>query len=222
MTPQQLVDNYPVLHHMAQAGSWPAIAQIGLRTTEQLVYDSVGSADLRDEILLDQRRTSYVLDHPKVGSITVRDQQPLKLHNLLPKLSGISFDDFLKSLNDRVFLWARPERLERLLGARLYREHEHDVLVIDTAALLQMAGDRVRLSGINTGASIFPNTPERTADTFTTIADFPFDERVAARKGLIDNVVEVCVLDGVDDITPAVIRVERRRGANIVGILYQA
>jgi len=222
VTPQQLIDNYPVLHHMAQAGSWSAIAEIGLRTTEQLVYDSVDSADLRNEILLDQRREAYLLNHPTVGHITVRDQQPLKLHNLLPKLSGISFEEFLKSLNDRVFLWARPERLDRLLGARLYREHEHDVLVVDTAALLHVAGDRVRLAGMNTGAAIFPNTPVRTPNTFTTVAGFPFDERAAAGKGLVDNVVEVCVLDGVDDVVPAVIRVERRRGANVLRTLYEA
>ncbi len=63
-----------------------------------------------------------------------------------------------------------------------------------------------------TGAAIFPNTLVRGPDLFQTIADFPFDERKRARKALPHNLVEVCVLDGVDDITECVIRMESRRG----------
>lgn len=219
VTPQQLFENYPVLHHMAQAGSWPAISKIGLRTSIQLVDACGVSAVERSEILDGQRKKSYTLTHPVAGTITIRDQQPLKMHNLVPKLDGITLEEFLTSLNDRVFMWAHPERLDRLLDANLYRNHLHDVLVIDTASLVAAHADAVRLAGMNTGATIFPNTPPRTPTTFSTVADYPFDERSKTKK-LIDNVVEVCVLGGVDDIVEHVVRVESRRGPVVEAVVY--
>lgn len=222
MTPDELVRQYPVLHHMAQSGSWAAIQQLGLRTTEQLVDDCGPDADLRAEILRSQRKVSYTLDHPLVGPVTIRDQQPLKLHNLLPKLQDVTFDDFLKSLNDRVFLWAHPARLDRLLNAQLYRNSLHDVLVIDTATLVKRHERNIRLSGMNTGSTIFPNTPPRTPETFQPIHQFDFEGRRASGKAVEDNVVEVCVLGGVPDILDAVIQVESRQGPRVVDTIYRA
>jgi hypothetical protein len=39
MNVTDFVHRYPRLHHMAEAGAWKAIQQIGLRTTRQLVDD---------------------------------------------------------------------------------------------------------------------------------------------------------------------------------------
>lgn len=221
MNIDDLVAYYPTLYHMAEAGSWDKIRRLGLRTTQQLVDACDPPLRLRSEILGQQRVRSYTLEHPLVGPVTIRDQQPLKLHNLVPKLSGISLDDFLRSLNDRVFLWAHPARLDRLLNARLYRGSQHDVLVVDTAKLAQQCGDRIRLAGINTGATIFPNTPVRSAATFSTVSDYAFRPRTS-RGMAVGNVVEVCVLDGVDNALDCVSRVESRLGASVVKVLYQA
>ncbi len=102
---------------------------------------------------------------------------------------------------------------------RPHRDSVHDVLVYDTARIVGAYADRIRLTGMNTGSTIFPNAPQRGSETFTTIEDFPFDER-ANSKALEDNVVELCVLGGVDGVDEAVIRVERRKGASVVGIIY--
>ena len=64
MTPDELVSNYPVLHHMAEQDSWPRIRQLGLRTTEQLVDACDPDADLRSEILTRRRKVSYELVIP--------------------------------------------------------------------------------------------------------------------------------------------------------------
>jgi hypothetical protein len=71
---------------------------------------------------------------------------------------------------------------------------------------------------MNTGATIFPNTPPRTPDTLQSIADFSFDARQAARKPPVDNLVEV--LGRVNDVVDCVIRVESRRGKRIVHTVY--
>jgi hypothetical protein len=216
MTPDELIHNYPVLHHMAEYDSWPRIQQIGLRTTEQLVNDCDPEDAIRDAILRQRRAQSFELQHPGVGTVTIRDQKPLFLHNL--DLIDVTVEEFLGLLNSRIFMWTHPQRLERLLGARAYRGTRHDVLVLDTASIVETYYDKIRLTGMNTGATIFPSSPPRGAESFVTIADFPF---AARRKPLVDNVVELCVIGGVDRVEDHVIRVEQRQGAAVTRTLYQ-
>jgi hypothetical protein len=222
MNPAELVSHYPQLYHMAEGGSWHSIQRIGLQTTRQLVDECDPGPAMRQEILGQRRRRSYTLTHHVVGGVTIRDQGPLGLHNLRPALTDMTVEQWLDALNDRVFFWAHPERLTKLLGARLYRDSIHDVLVVDTARFVDAHRDRIRLAGMNTGATIFPSAPKRGSDTFQRIESFPFDERRRARKALVDNVVEVCLLDGLRDVTDFVIRVERRKGATVVETLHEA
>lgn len=222
MNPANLVSLYPTLHHMAEGGSWSGIEQVGLRTTRQLVDECAPDPATRHEILGQQRKRSHTLRHPTIGVVTIRDQRPLALHNLKPALTDMTVEQWLDALNDRVFLWAHPQRLTRLLEARLYRDSIHDVLVVDTASLVETYQDRILLAGMNTGATIFPNATKRGSDTFQPIDSFPFDERRRAGKALVDNVVEVCVLDGLHDAKTFVTRVERRKGATVIDTLYEA
>jgi hypothetical protein len=171
---------------------------------------------MRREAILRQRRAqSFELQHPVVGTVTIRDQKPLFLHNL--DLIDVTVEEFLELLNSRIFMWTHPQRLERLLGARAYRDTRHDVLVLDTASIVETYYDRIRLTGMNTGATIFPSSPPRGAESFVTIADFPF---AARRKPLVDNVVELCVIGGVDRVEDHVIQVEQRQGAAVTRTLY--
>jgi len=109
--------------------------------------------------------------------------------------------------------WTSREHLERLLGAKPYRNSVHDVLVLDTQSIVEDYAENIRGTGTNTGATIFPSAPPRGAGSFMTIADFPFAQPRRGRK-LADTVVELCVIDGVDDVEGHVIRVERRKGAD--------
>lgn len=219
MTPDELVRHYPVLHHMAERDSWPRIQQIGLRTTNQLVEACAPDSATRTAILAGRRTRSYGLTHPEVGAITVRDQKPLMLHNL--KLTDVTLEEYLGLLNDRVFMWTHPDRLDGLLGANSYRASEHDVLVLDTARVVEAYADNIRLTTMNTGATIFPSSPPRGAESFMTIAQFPFSERRRGRH-LRDTVVELCVIGGVDNVEDFVLAVERRKGADVVETIYRA
>lgn len=214
MTPDELIHHYPVLHHMAEYDSWSRIQRLGLRTTEQLVDDCNPDHETRDTILRRPRAHSFELEHPVVGTITIRDQKPLFLHNL--ELTDVTLEGFLELLNSRIFMWTHPQRLERLLGAKAYRDTRHDVLVLDAASIVETYYDDIRLTGMNTGATIFPNSPPRGAESFMTIADFPF---AARRKPLVDNVVELCVIGGVDQVEDHLLRVEQRQGASIIRTL---
>jgi len=217
---EELVDRYPRLHHMAEAGSWPAIQRLGLMTTEQIVDACAPDQETREAILRRRRAKSYTLDHPVWGPVTVRDQGPLLEHNLRPALIDMTVREWLDVLNTRVFFWLHPRRLDTLLAAKRYRDSIHDVLVLDTAGLLARYTDGIRIAGINTGATIFPNAVKRGSDTFMKVDDFPFDKRRQS-KALHDNAVELAVTGGVPDVADFVLRVEKRRGAETVGVLYE-
>jgi hypothetical protein len=216
VTPDELVHNYPVLHHMAEPGSWEAILQIGLRTTQQLVEDCGLAPDAAAAILERRRTAPAQLQHPAVGLVTLRDQGPLLEHNLV----GVTLQEWLTLLNDRVFFWLHPARLDGLLAAKRYRDQAHDVLVVRTCDLIERHGDRVRITGMNTGATIFPSSPSRGPDSFMRIEEFPFAQR-RRERALKDNAVELAVIDGVPDIADLVCRVERRQGARVLEVMFE-
>jgi hypothetical protein len=219
VTPEQLVELYPRLFHMANVGSWPAIQSEGLLSTRQLVDACNPPQAVRDAVLHQRRPCSIALIHPRRGQVVVRDQGPLREDNLHACLSGMTVQEWLDMLNDRVFFWLHPEKLSTLLQARLYRNREHDVLTVDTRSLLVTHATNIRLSPMNSGATIFPNASQRGPGTFLRIEDYPYQERRRQRT-IKDAVVELVVLDGVPDIVDHVLRVERRRGMDVLAVLY--
>lgn len=220
MTPDELVANYPVLHHMAEPDSWPMIAQIGLLSTQQLVAECDLPAAEATRILRTRRKTSARLHHPRVGPVTIRDQNPLREGNLIASLTDMTVEQWLAVLNDRVFFWLHPARLDRLLSAKLYRNQSHDVLVLNTRDLLDRHLDRVRITAMNTGATIFPNASPRGSDTFLRVEDFPFAQR-RRRHPLKNAAVELAVIGGVPDVADLVHRVERRQGDRVLEEIFQ-
>jgi hypothetical protein len=111
---------------------------------------------------------------------------------------------WLSALNERVFFWLHPQRLDQLRHARRNRGRAHDVLVIDTASLLGAHGPRVQLSAINSGSTLYPNAPQRGTGTFQPIRDYPYAERLRGRTPQT-AVVELAVPGGVRDLAGHVI-----------------
>jgi hypothetical protein len=126
--------------------------------------------------------------------------------------------DWFKILNNNVFFWLDARRLDRLLGARAYRDTHHCVLTIDTARLVNKYSRVITLSPMNSGSTIYRPLP-RGKRTFTSIADFPFKERRASR--LLENtVVELLVKYSVPDVADFVLRVDERKGAKVQKVLF--
>lgn len=208
MKASEIAENYPLLYHMAEAGSWDSISRHGLLSTRSLIdlFEVDGAA--RDAILRHRRPASVRLEHPVHGEAVVRDQIPLSESRLAACLTDMTLEEWLDALNSRVFFWLDEGHLETLLGARAYRDAEHDVVTVDTSLLLDRYAERVTLSPINSGATLY-TPPRRGRNTFLSIADYPFDERRRAR-GLGNAIVELAVDGGVSDIRDVAVRVERR------------
>lgn len=77
MRPEELVDGYPSLFHIAWEGSWPNIREHGLLSTRALLdlYDIDGG---RVRQLVSERRPHWVEVHGKgLPRAVIRDQKPM-------------------------------------------------------------------------------------------------------------------------------------------------
>ena len=200
MNEADLVRHFPRLWHMAEDGSFNSISTHGLLSTSSLL-DLYGIGGKERIALVSKRRPeSVTISRDGFPNAIIRDQKPMTesaLEKCLAK--DVTPKQWFEILNDRAFFWLSRDRLRGLLGARAYRGRPQTVLTVDTASLLNMHRDRIELSPLNSGATIY-NPQPRGRDTFLPVADYPFDERCKTRS--IDKaVVELVVREGVPDIT---------------------
>lgn len=206
MTEQELIDTYPRLYHMAHQGAWPAIQDRGLMSSAALVDDYEVEGQDRDRLLRTRRPNSVPLTHPdRIGAV-IRDQKPMNDRALEKCLDvGVTPSDWYALLNSRTFFWLSRDRIWKLLRARAYRDLAQTVLTIDTASLVAANRDRIWLSPINSGATLYKPQP-RGLGTFMRVNDFPFAERAVKRKPA-SNVVELLVDHFVPDVQKHVLAV---------------
>lgn len=214
----RLLDEHPVLYHMAEDGTWPSIREHGLFSTKALVDRLDLESAMREEILCRIRRSSIRLSTPDMGTVVVRDQGPLKFLDAVLE-PDTSRQEFLDILNGRVFFWASHARLLKLLGARRYRSHYQVVLHVDTRKLLT-AHPEAELAALNTGSAHVPTAPRRGRGTFQSIADYPYNDWRKRRGRTGDALVEVTVPDAVPNIAAYVLRVERWHAGAAIELLH--
>lgn len=208
MKEADLVRHFPRLWHMAEDGSFESIRTHGLLSTSSLL-DLYG-VEGKERIAIESQRRPDSVTISKAGlpNAIVRDQKPMTesaLEKCLAK--DVTPREWFEILNDRAFFWLSRDRLRGLLGARAYRGRPQTILTVDTASLLNTHRDRIELSPLNTGATIY-NPQARGRDTFLPIVDYPFDERCKTRT--VDKaVVELVVREGVPDITDHLIAAHR-------------
>ncbi len=196
MTPEEVVRRYPVLYHMAEAGSWPSIHQHGLLSTTALLDLFELSGEERFSLESEWRHDSRPIRHPIHGMAVIRDQKPMPPSRLTNKLVDMTPREWYEFLNRKTFFWAEEYRLIKLLSAIAYRDRAHTVLAIDTKALLANHGHRTSLCSINSGFANYGGMRGR--NTFSSIERFPEGKRVW----------ELAVEYSVPDIRDLIISVE--------------
>ncbi|GAA5021725.1 DUF7002 family protein [Actinopolymorpha pittospori] len=208
---EELVAKYPILFHMAEDDTWPSIARHGLLSTNAIVELYRLDHEQADAIVGQVRRRSVTLSDPKLGSMTIRDQLPLKfLDGCLT--ASTTPRQFLDALNGRVFFWVTEARLLRLLRATQYRKKRQTILRVDTARLMERHEGRVQLAPYNTGSMHVPTAPKRGADVFVDVASYPYGEWRRRRGKAGDALVELTVPHSVPDIVDCLLSVESWSG----------
>ena len=99
-----------MLFHASSYGAWPTIAELGLRTTDELLEAS----GLPRPPAARTKNIDLVLESGH--NVTIRDQRPMVRAKIEAHLDGISLDEWLEVLNERVFLFARQKELTAMLG----------------------------------------------------------------------------------------------------------
>ncbi|MFC1914913.1 DUF7002 family protein [Chloroflexota bacterium] len=196
---EQLIQNYPILYHMAASGSWPSIKQHGLLSTTALLDLFEYTGERRLEIESRWRPNSVKIENPVYGTAVVRDQRPMPPDKITPLLRGIGLQEWYELLNGKTFFWVSRHRLDTLLNAYAYRNKSHCILFVDTKKLLDAYADIITLTNINTGFAHYGGPRGR--DTFKSIKDF------TANRG----VWELAVDYDVKHILDLVLRVEERK-----------
>ena len=209
LTPEELVQRYPHLYHMAELGSWPSIRRYGLLSTTALLDLYEVNEGQRRSIESEWRPGSISITHPTYGTAVIRDQKPMPPAMLEGCLIDMSPKDWYEFLNRKTFFWTERRRLENLLNAFAYRGRAHCVLTVDTRALLNRHEKLANLSEINSGFVYHGGARGR--DTFRPIAKFPSGHRVW----------ELAVEHSVPDVADLVIRVEDWRGGTMLTVVWE-
>ncbi len=124
---------------------------------------------------------------------------------------GLTPRDWYLLLNRRVFFWPSKGRLTRLLGAKAYRNKKHDILEVDSRSLVRDYRDKITLSPINSGSTLFKPQP-RGKQTFSQIADHHYSTRP---KG--NRLAELAIDHSVPNVSEYVTNVLEMQGDNELG-----
>ena len=166
------------------------------------------AGDERAAIEAARRPEPVEITHPAHGSAWIRDNKPINETVLRRTLVGMSEADWYRTLNGRVFFWLTQERLNRLRTAPPYRERQHDILSLDTGALLAVYEHVVELAHLNSGA-VHPSADyPRGAETFRKISEYSWIERLRAAPA--EPIVELTVPYAVRDAEAYVIEMVTR------------
>ena len=195
MTPDAFAALHPVLTHYAEAGAHEGIRARGLPP----------AATLAPHLDMAVPRPSAV----EFGHAVPSDNTPLLGPGLARCLDdGLTPEDWLRILNDRVFLWAEEANGAGFLRARLRLGRATERLRFDTARLLTPVWDRAEITPINSGSAI-RKPARRGLSTFAPLATLDYDawRRSRRTKGL-DRVREVAVRGGIPEAGAALISVD--------------
>lgn len=215
---ETLIELYPQLFHMAEAETWESIRTKGLLSTSALLDLFEIKGNSRFQIESCHRPKSVAIMHKTHGRAVIRDQIPMRENALQACLTDLTPQQWYETLNRRVFFWLTRERLLRLLSARAYRQKKHCVLTVDTRKMMEIYANKITLSPINSGSTIYIPQP-RGSQTFCTLANYPFIERRKTRT-IGNSIAELAVDYSVPKIEEIVIKVDHMQGEHVLECLY--
>ncbi len=202
----ELLEDCPRLFHTAERGAWDEIKEHGLLSTSSLLdLYRVNGAE-RFSIESERRNATIVIKHSGLNPVKIRDQLPMDdkgLRRCLP--AEISPQQWYEFLNRKIFFWLTEGRLNKLSYARAYRYTEHEVLIFNSSKIIDAYREKIWLCSMNSGCTK-PFPWPRDYSKFSRINDYPYQcWRKKRRRG--ERVVELCIDDGIANVTDFVERV---------------
>ncbi len=204
--PETIAETYPRLYHLTHIDNWNLIQRIGLLSASALLDLFSIDGETRRSLESSNRRELVPIRNDAYGVAILRDQKPMDDGGLERALTdGISPEEWYRIVNRHVFFWVDRERVDRLLGARAYRNDRHALLVGRTRELLDRHGARTVLSPLNTGATK-PMPHPRGRNCFVPLPLYPF-AYWKQNRNIRHAVVELAVAGAVPDFVEVLERV---------------
>ncbi len=201
MTPEELASLHPRLFHVTFSANAPLIRAHGLHPAETLVLGADLTDRARQALLTSRQNDTITVRHPDYGVVTLNDNRPLVLQSLASCLDDdLTPEDWIGTLNRRVFFSTQSANLEALRKAAATRAAHKSVLVFDTLALARRYADRLEIAPFNTG-----NTMRRPArrghGTFAPLLETDYrDWRLRRGNNSPDRIKEVTIRGSVLDV----------------------
>lgn len=215
MNLEKLIEMYPRVYHMAERGAWDSIRTHGLMSTTAVLDHLEVEGDDRARFEREHRDQKMDVRAGHPSNIVLRDQKPMPEGRLLQALTdGTTPQQWYELINEKVFFWVEEERLHRLLGARDYRNLEHDVLTLNSAALIPAYAEKIWLCHMNSG-NTWPIPHRRGAEVFRRIPDYPVKPSGSPTKTVVELVVDYAV----PNIAEYVVEVRRMKGSEVIGVI---
>lgn len=170
MISDELIHRYPLVYHMAEPGSWDSIQKHGLLSTTALLDLFEITGQERYKIESQWRKECLTITHPVHGKAVIRDQKPMPDKDLTNYLVGLTPQEWYKFINRKTFFWVDTTRLIWMLSAPPYRDRAHWVITVPTRPLVECHGERITLSGQNSGSIL--DGRKRGKYTFRPIEEF--------------------------------------------------
>lgn len=204
----------PQLFHLTAGDAWESIQEHGLRSATWLVRARSLDEERGTALLTAPREAIEVIGDPAdpLGHATLRDQKPLTLSKLERLVEGITPENYIRLINDRVYFYMKAADVERVRGVRDAEGQPQLLLTLDSRRLLADYQGSVRVAKINTGATIGMQG-RRGPRTWLAIDKFP---------GRATEVKEFTVLDGISDVTPYLVSAELWNAGEKVEVLHPA
>jgi hypothetical protein len=198
----------PFIYHMAEMENWPSIQQHGLLSTHALL-DRIGiHGSSRAAIEREHRPNRTILP----SGLVIRDQKPMVPAALERCLVGLSTTQWYELMNNKVFFWFEPERLNRQRHA--CRCFPQIVLRVAVDRLLLRYAAQATLTPINTG-NCRRKAARRGAATFVPYSIWAESAWVSEAQALGTRLrlrthppVELTVADSVPDVMDFVLSVQ--------------
>jgi hypothetical protein len=189
-TLSELAELRPQLAHVTFIGGWENIRRRG---TLMSVSALVSEADMNcgeAHALVSSYRTEIVIVKLPDGTKAVLRDQLRPRDDVAARFDGISEEEWLRLLNDRVFLFpSGHKRIAELVRAYTSKGFAQEELKFKTVELLKGCEDRIEVSTVDAGTSSRTKGASRGRATFVPLAKFP--------KKMLSRVQEITVLDRV-------------------------
>ncbi|MFT0182776.1 DUF7002 family protein [Pseudomonas benzopyrenica] len=168
MRVDRFISRHPKLFHVTSPGAWQSIEKHGLLSTSAAL-DLCKVIGRDRKALEEQHRPIDIAIGSAEEPLVLKNQASMPPHRpqeTLPKETSTA--EWYKFTNGRVFMWADERRVFRLLNARAYRKHSHEVLIIDTESIVHDYLNNIKLCRMNSG-STFPIAHQRKFSDFLSI-----------------------------------------------------